>query len=63
MSLVPLKNNATEAMRISIILIFLLLTSCKTMRFFPEIQLTNDLTYHHDLDNNDNFSPDNQWLV
>lgn len=50
-------------MRISIILIFLLLTSCKTMRFFPEIQLTNDLTYHHDLDNNDNFSPDNQWLV
>lgn len=33
------------------------------MRFLPEIQLTNDLTYHHDLDNNDNFSPDNQWLV
>jgi len=50
-------------MRISIILIFLLLTSCKTMRFFSEIQLTNDLTYHHDLDNNDNFSPDNQWLA
>ncbi|WP_064196386.1 MULTISPECIES: DUF3748 domain-containing protein [Emticicia] len=44
-------------------LIFLLLTSCKTMRFLPEIQLTNDLSYHHDLDNNDNFSPDNQWLV
>lgn len=50
-------------MRISIILIFLLLTSCKTMLFLPEIQLTNDLSYHHDLDNNDNFSPDNQWLV
>lgn len=33
------------------------------MRFLPEIQLTNDLSYHHDLDNNDNFSPDNQWLV
>lgn len=31
--------------------------------FLPEIQLTNDLTYNHDLDNNDNFSPDNQWLV
>ncbi|MFY7909670.1 MAG: DUF3748 domain-containing protein [Emticicia sp.] len=44
-------------------LIFLLLTSCKTMRFLPEIQLTNALSYHHDLDNNDNFSPDNQWLV
>ncbi len=44
-------------------LIFLLLTSCKTMRFLPEILLTNDLSYHHDLDNNDNFSPDNQWLV
>lgn len=33
------------------------------MRFLPEIQLTNDLSYNHDLDNNDNFSPDNQWLV
>ncbi len=31
--------------------------------FLPEIKLTNNLTYHHDLDNNDNFSPDNQWLV
>ena len=31
--------------------------------FLPEIQLTNDLTYNHDLDNNDNFSPDNQWLI
>ncbi|MFN3488988.1 MAG: DUF3748 domain-containing protein [Emticicia sp.] len=44
------------------ILLFSLLSSCKPM-FLPEIQLTNDLTYHHDLDNNDNFSPDNQWLV
>lgn len=50
-------------MKINVFLIFLLLTSCKTMRFLPEIQLTNDLNYHHDLDNNDNFSPDNQWLV
>lgn len=31
--------------------------------FLPEKQLTNDLTYNHDLDNNDNFSPDNQWLI
>lgn len=28
-----------------------------------EIQLTHDLSYNHDLDNNDNFSPDDQWLV
>ncbi|MCE6988463.1 DUF3748 domain-containing protein [Dyadobacter sp. CY323] len=28
-----------------------------------EKQLTNDLSYHHDLDNNDNFSPDGKWLV
>lgn len=28
-----------------------------------EQQLTNDLSYNHDLDNNDNFSPDDQWLV
>ena len=33
------------------------------MSYFPEKQITNDLTYNHDLDNNDNFSPDNQWLV
>nr|WP_295929144.1 DUF3748 domain-containing protein [uncultured Dyadobacter sp.] len=35
--------------------------SCQTDT--AEIQLTHDLTYHHDLDNNDNFSPDGQWLV
>jgi hypothetical protein len=49
-------------MKSYIVLIFVLFTSCKPM-FLPEIQLTNDLTYNHDLDNNDNFSPDNQWLV
>jgi hypothetical protein len=27
------------------------------------VQLTHDLSYNHDLDNNDNFSPDDQWLV
>lgn len=31
--------------------------------YITEKQLTHDLSYHHDLDNNDNFSPDNQWLV
>ncbi len=49
-------------MKSYIFLIFVLLTSCKPM-FLPEKQLTNDLTYNHDLDNNDNFSPDNQWLI
>jgi hypothetical protein len=39
------------------------LTSCKSMPLLPENQITFDLTYNHDLDNNDNFSPDNQWLV
>jgi hypothetical protein len=49
-------------MKSNILLIFVLFTSCKPM-FLPEKQLTNDLTYNHDLDNNDNFSPDNQWLI
>ncbi|WP_305953272.1 DUF3748 domain-containing protein [Emticicia oligotrophica] len=49
---------------ISAIIILFFTCSYKQMpQYFEEIQLTNDLTYHHDLDNNDNFSPDNQWLV
>ncbi len=40
-----------------------LLSACTTMEYLEEKQITNDLTYHHDLDNNDNFSPDNEWLV
>ncbi|MCE7067772.1 DUF3748 domain-containing protein [Dyadobacter sp. CY326] len=28
-----------------------------------EKQITHDYGYHHDLDNNDNFSPDGKWLV
>lgn len=40
-----------------------LIFGCKTMKEFPEKQITYDLNYNHDLDNNDNFSPDNQWLV
>lgn len=35
--------------------------SCQTDT--AEKQITHDLTYHHDLDNNDNFSPDGDWLV
>ncbi|MEO6283755.1 MAG: DUF3748 domain-containing protein [Dyadobacter sp.] len=37
--------------------------SCQTDSISEEKQITNDLTYHHDLDNNDNFSPDGKWLV
>ena len=33
------------------------------MKYAQEIQITNDLSYNHDLDNNDNFSPNDQWLV
>ncbi len=44
-------------------LIFSLSACSTTMKFITEKQITNDATYHHDLDNNDNFSPDNQWLV
>lgn len=39
------------------------LSACTKMAYMNEKQLTNDPNYHHDLDNNDNFSPDNQWLV
>ena len=37
--------------------------SCQSEKYMDEIQITHDLTYNHDLDNNDNFSPDDQWLV
>ncbi|MBA4848906.1 DUF3748 domain-containing protein [Emticicia sp. BO119] len=40
------------------------LPACSTKQdYMTEKQITNDTTYHHDLDNNDNFSPDNEWLV
>ena len=31
--------------------------------YLEEVQLTNDSGKNHDLDNNDNFSPDGKWLV
>lgn len=34
--------------------------SCKTNDFREELQITHDLTYNYLLDNNDNFSPDDQ---
>lgn len=42
---------------------FMLMNSCQTTANLEEKQITNDPGYHHDLDNNDNFSPDGQWLV
>ena len=39
------------------------MNSCQTETALEEKQITNDTAYHHDLDNNDNFSPDGQWLV
>ncbi len=45
------------------IVMSIILSSCSSNKFPEEIQLTNDLSYNHDLDNNDNFSPDDRWLV
>jgi hypothetical protein len=39
------------------------LIGCKRMNYSTEHQITFDNDYNHDLDNNDNFSPDDQWLV
>lgn len=42
----------------------LILGACSNSETFKqEIQLTKDLSKNHDLDNNDNFSPDGKWLV
>jgi len=42
----------------------LILGSCATPEsWLKEIQVTNDNSKNHDLDNNDNFSPDGKWLV
>ena len=52
-------------MKIKSLAIFLLfLNSCtRSDTYVKEVQLTNDNTKNHDLDNNDNFSPDGKWLV
>lgn len=39
------------------------MSSCQPKSDSEEKQITHDLAYNHDLDNNDNFSPDGQWLV
>ncbi len=42
----------------------LFLASCGSPgQYLPEEQVTFDETKNHDLDNNDNFSPDGKWLV
>lgn len=50
-------------MKYSLLTLIFSLSACTTMEYMTEKQITDDATYHHDLDNNDNFSPDNQWLV
>lgn len=44
-------------------ILFMTVVSCSHEKFADEIQITQDLSYNHDLDNNDNFSPDDKWLV
>ncbi len=40
-----------------------MMNACITSKNTEEKQLTLDPSYNHDLDNNDNFSPDGKWLV
>ncbi len=48
----------------NLILGILFLGSCTSIeKQMKEIQITSDLSKNHDLDNNDNFSPDGKWLV
>jgi hypothetical protein len=44
-------------------LMLLPMLSCEKQSLPKEKQITSDYNYHHDLDNNDNFSPDGKWLV
>lgn len=43
--------------------ILFLLIACTDTEVKTEHQITTSYVYNHDLDNNDNFSPDDQWLV
>ena len=38
-----------------IVAMSIMFSSCSSRKLPEEIQLTNDLSYNHDLDNNDNF--------
>lgn len=41
----------------------ILFSACGQDNFKMEKQISHDLSYNHDLDSNDNFSPDDEWLV
>ncbi len=46
-----------------IVVVAVTVQGCHSSRYREEIRVTSDLSYNHDMDNNDNFSPDDQWLV
>ncbi len=57
------KRMDAQSWQVSVLFLSLAMYSCNDSTYLAEKQLTHDLSYNHDLDNNDNFSPDNQWLV
>ena len=63
-SMIKSKLTKLKPMNYKLLLGFLVLAACaKPLALKTEIQLTNDSSKNHDLDNNDNFSPDGKWLV
>lgn len=46
-----------------LLILISMINSCCPNRPLEEIQITHDLSYNHALDNNDNFSPNDEWLV
>ncbi|MEI6676961.1 MAG: DUF3748 domain-containing protein [Mariniphaga sp.] len=51
-------------MNYKLLLGILILGSCTSPAvYLKEVQLTKDSSKHHDMDNNDNFSPDGKWLA
>jgi hypothetical protein len=58
----PMKKNIFESL-LWMVVISTGMFGCTPAEKYPrEVQLTNG-AYNHDLDNNDNFSPDGKWLV
>lgn len=56
-----IKNRGIDLINAWIIFVNALGFSCS--EYVKERQLSSDLTVNHGLDNNDNFSPDDEWLV
>ncbi|MEQ9290074.1 MAG: DUF3748 domain-containing protein [Cyclobacteriaceae bacterium] len=56
-----IKNRGIDVINAWVIFVNALGFSCS--EYVKERQLSSDLTVNHDLDNNDNFSPDDKWLV